>query len=128
MDHARNTLDIRWGLSGDRLRWAFTGSVSGVDAAGRGFADDGVAGAGRRDGSRFNAGARHAGDLYGTDSDHGAAVRLCFPWYRADALAARSRAEAACDARGIAAGSRRDPLERRRIRHQAARPADRRIE
>ncbi len=60
MDHARGTPDIGRKLVRNRPRYALAGSLSGVDAAGGGVADDGLACAGGGDGSGFNAGARDA--------------------------------------------------------------------
>ena len=101
VDHARGAVDFRCKLSRDRPRCAFTETVSGADAAGGGFADDGGARARGCHGSGFNVGADHAGDEHGAGSDISAAVRLCFLRRCADAGAARTRIEAGGNPYGI---------------------------
>ena len=120
VDHARRAPDFRRSLSRGRPRCAFAGPLPGADAAGGGVADDGGAGAGRGDGTGLDAGADHAGHQHGTGAVHGAVVCLRILRHRADALAARTRAEAGRNPRGIAVGRGRDPPQRRRSRHRAA--------
>ncbi len=52
--HIWRALDCGPGLPCDRIRCAFAGSVSGIDAASSGRADDGGAGAGSPDGTGFD--------------------------------------------------------------------------
>ena len=76
VDYARRAPDIRRKLPCHRPRCALTGSVSRVDAAGGGVADDGGARAGGGDGLGFDARAGHPRNQHGADSLYGAAYLL----------------------------------------------------
>src|SRR3984885_10189976 len=126
LDRACGALDIRGYLAPDRRRSAFAGSLSRLDAAGRGLSHDGRAGACGRDGARFNARAGHARDRHRSCPRHRAAVRLHFSRLGADALPVRAWAEAARDPCRVSVCRRRHPLEHWQRRDQAACPTDRR--
>ena len=76
LDHDRGAGADRPRLSRRRRRQILAGSVSRIDAAGGGLADDGRACAGGADGPRLDAGADHAGDRHRAGAADRAAVRL----------------------------------------------------
>ena len=121
MEHRRGAVDVRSGLHRGRARQACARIVSGADAASRGVAHDGIARAGRVDGTGRDAGAGHPGDRHRRGSADRAAVR-----HRRSSAARcnyrrrRSGAKLAGDPAGRADGRRSHSLDLRAGRDPAA--------